>query len=123
MFAGVTTTLADPIFNVYSNSRRDKAGSYYLCDQNSTGDIRIMAANSESEDIGKINAEIYTNAAEVGNIAKAVEVYSNQYPSDITYIVDRTAINPTNIQTTTQTYYVRITPADGSAGSWTEEIE
>ncbi|MEE1176055.1 MAG: hypothetical protein U0K71_03530, partial [Paludibacteraceae bacterium] len=122
MFAGVTTTLADPIFNVYSNSRRDKAGSYYLCDQNSTGDIRIMAANSESEDIGKINAEIYTNAADVGNIAKAVEVYSNQYPSDITYIVDRTAINPTNIQTTTQSYYVRITPADGSAGSWTEEI-
>lgn len=122
IFAGVTTTLADPIFNVYSNSRRDKAGSYYLCDQNSTGDIRIMAANSESEDIGKINAEIYTNAADVGNIAKAVEVYSNQYPSDITYIVDRTAINPTNIQTTTQSYYVRITPADGSAGSWTEEI-
>ncbi len=122
MLAGVTTTLAEPIFNVYSNSRRDKTGNYYLCDQNETGDIRIMAANSESEDIGKINAEIYTNAADVGNVSKAVEVYSNQYPSDITYIVDRSTINPTNTQTTSQSYYVRITPADGIAGSWTEEI-
>ena len=123
MLAGVTTTLADPIFKVYSNSHRNSTnGNYYLCDQDNTGVIRIMAANSESEDIGKINAEIYTNAADVGNVSKAVAVYSDQYPTDITYIVDRSAINPTNTQTTTQSYYVRITPADGSTGSWTEEI-
>ena len=109
MLASVTTTLADPIFNVYSNSHRNSTnGNYYLCDQDNTGVIRIMAANGDSENIGKINAEIYTNAADVGNVSKAVAVYSDQYPTDITYIVDRSAINPTNIQKATQSYYVRI---------------
>ena len=122
VLAGVTTTLADPIFNVFSNSRRSTNGNYYLCDQDNTGDIRIMAANSESEDIGKINVEIYTKASDVGNASKAVAVFTNQYPSDITYTVDRSVINPSNTQTTSQSYYVKITPADGSAGSWTEEI-
>lgn len=122
MVASVATTLADPIFNVFSNSRRSTNGNYYLCDQDNTGDIRIMAANSESENIGRINVEIYTKAADVGNISKAVEVYTNQYPSDITYTIDRSVINPSNTQTTSQSYYVKITPADGSAGSWTEEI-
>ncbi|MBE6326275.1 MAG: T9SS type B sorting domain-containing protein [Bacteroidales bacterium] len=123
MIASVASTLADPIFNVYSNSHRNSTnGNYYLCDQDYTGDIQIMAANMESQVIGNINVEIYTNAADVGNISKAVKVYTNQRPSDITYTVDRSAINPTNIQKATQSYYVRITPADGSAGSWTEEI-
>lgn len=122
ILASVFPTLAEPIFNVFSNSHRSTNGNYYLCDQENTGDIRIMAANNESEDIGRINAEIYTNASDVGNISKAVEVYTSQYPSDITYTVDRSAINPTNTQTTTQSYYVKITPADGSSGSWTEEI-
>ena len=122
VLAGVTTTLADPIFNVYSDSRRSTNGNYYLCDQDNTGNIRIMAANSESEDIGRINVEIYTKASDVGNASKAVAVFTNQYPSDITYTVDRSVINPSNTQTTSQSYYVKITPADGSAGSWTEEI-
>ena len=78
VLAGVTTTLADPIFNVFSNSRRSTNGNYYLCDQDNTGDIRIMAANSESEDIGKINVEIYTKASDVGNASKAVAVFTNQ---------------------------------------------
>ena len=58
MVASVATTLAEPIFNVFSNSRRSTNGNYYLCDQDNTGDIRIMAANNESEEIGKINVEI-----------------------------------------------------------------
>ena len=122
MVASVATTLAEPIFNVFSNSRRSTNGNYYLCDQDNSGDIRIMAANNESEEIGKINVEIYTNASDVGNKSKALAVYTEQYPSDITYTVDRSVINPSNTQTTSQSYYVKITPADGRSGSWTEEI-
>lgn len=122
ILASVTTTLADPIFNVYSNSRRSTNGNYYLCDQDNSGDIRIMAANMESQNIGNVNVEIYTNAADVGNSSKAVGVFTNQDPADIIYTVNRSTINPSNTQTTTQSYYVKITPADGSSGSWTEEI-
>lgn len=122
MLAGVTTALAEPIFNVYSNARRDKNGNYFLCDQNKTGDIRIVAANMESEVIGNVNAEIYTNKSDVGDPSKAVATYTNENPNDIEFIVDRAVINPDNIKTESQTYYIKITPADGSAGSWTEEI-
>ncbi len=122
MLAGVTTTLAEPIFNVYSNSNRDKTGNYYLCDQHNTGDLRIVATNMDSENIGNINVEIYTSASDVGNSSKAVATYTNEAPSDINFTVERSEINPGNQKTQSQTYYVKITPADGSAGSWTEEI-
>lgn len=122
MLAGVTTALAEPIFNVYSNARRDKNGNYFLCDQTKTGDIRIVAANMESEVIGNVNAEIYTNKSDVGDPSKAVATYTDENPNDIEFIVDRAVINPDNIKTESQTYYIKITPADGSAGSWTEEI-
>lgn len=122
MLAGVTATSADPIFNVFSYAHRANTGEYYLCDGEIAGDIRIIAANKDSEDLGNINVEIYANASDVGNASKAVATYTNEDPGDIKYLVERSVINPTNTTTTTQSYYVRITPADGSEGSWIEEI-
>ncbi len=120
--AGVTTTLADPIFLVLSNIHRAQNGNFFMCDLENTAKIQVTAANKDALDLGNINAEIYEDLADVGTVSKALKAYSDVDPTRVSYTVDRRIFNPENEKTVSKTYYVRITPADGSAGSWVEEI-
>ncbi len=136
LLAGVTIMLAEPVyaadepsFNVFGNAMRnnpapnaDGNDNYYMCDEISSSEIRIVADNVAAQNIGNVNVEVYKNASDVGNISKAVRVYNNWFLEDISYTVNRSDVNPDNKPVVTQTYYFKISPADGSAGSWVYDI-
>lgn len=133
LIASVTIMLAEPVyadepnFNVFGNSPRnnpssDRNDNYYMCDEVSSSEIRIVPDNLAAQNIGKINVEVYKNYSDVGNISKALQVYRDKNPDEISYIVNRSEVNPNNEQVVTQTYYFNISPADGSAGSWVYDI-